>query len=222
MAATTLRLYGQMGAKFGREHRFHLDTGTPAEAVAALASQIRGVREYLASAREHGIDFAVFVGKRNVPMEHLRLPAHEDIRIAPIIAGSKQGGLLQVVLGAALLAVAYIAPVTAGYLAPAGLAMLAGGVVQMLTPLPGGVGARDNPANTPNYNFNGPVNTQAQGNPVPLAYGKVYCGSAVISAGIDVADTAYIPLTGGSPLGDMGGGSWAGGSNSPYVRPAAP
>jgi predicted phage tail protein len=211
-----------MGVKFGREHRFHLDTNTPAEAVAALISQVRGVREYLASARERGIDFAVFVGKRNVSTEHLRLPAHGDIRIAPIVSGSKQGGVLQVILGAVLLVVAYFVPVTAPYLAPAGWSLIAGGVIQMLTPLPGGMGSRDNPANTPNYNFNGPINTQAQGNPVPLAYGEVYCGSAVISAGIDVDDTAYVPLTGGSWLGDMGGGSWAGGGNSPYVRPGAP
>lgn len=222
MTATTLRLYGPMGAKFGRVHRFILDTGTPAEAVAALASQVRGVREYLEGAKERGIGFAVFVGKRNLSEDHLRLPAAADIRIAPILAGSKRGGVLQIIVGVVLLAVSYFVPVTAPYLAPMGWAMIVGGVVQLLTPMPHGKSAKDSPANTPNYSFNGPINTQAQGNPVPLAYGDVYCGSAVISAGIDVIDTSYHAQRSGNPkLGDMGGGDWSGRGAIPYIRSVA-
>jgi len=36
------------------------------------------------------------------------------------------------------------------------------------------------------YVFNGAVNTTAQGHPVPVGYGRMIVGSAVISAGIDV------------------------------------
>lgn len=35
---TTIRLYGKMGAMFGRVHRVKLDTNTPAEAVRYLCS----------------------------------------------------------------------------------------------------------------------------------------------------------------------------------------
>jgi predicted phage tail protein len=42
-----------------------------------------------------------------------------------------------------------------------GAAMIFGGVVQLLTPMPKGLGAKDRPNNTPSYAFNGPLNTQA-------------------------------------------------------------
>jgi predicted phage tail protein len=40
------------------------------------------------------------------------------------------------------------------------------------------------PENKPSFLFDGPVNTIAQGHPVPVGYGEMYVGSAVISAGI--------------------------------------
>jgi hypothetical protein len=103
----------------------------------------------------------------------------------------------------------------------AGIAMIAGGVVQLLTPVPKGMSAKDASANTPSYNFNGPVNTEAQGHPVPLFYGgPMTVGSAVASAGIDTVDTAYVPtydgLIGFLKHGFMGGGMWTG-SGSPQV-----
>jgi hypothetical protein len=43
----------------------------------------------------------------------------------------------------------------------------------------------ERPENTPNYVFHGPINTEAQGHPVPvLLGGPLRIGSAVISAGI--------------------------------------
>lgn len=45
-----------------------------------------------------------------------------------------------------------------------------------------------NPNNQPSYVFNGAVNTTAQGQPVPLGYGRMTVGSAVISAGITVEE----------------------------------
>ena len=44
----------------------------------------------------------------------------------------------------------------------------------------------ERPENKPSYSFNGAVNTTAQGHPVPVGYGRLVVGSAVISAGIDV------------------------------------
>ena len=50
--------------------------------------------------------------------------------------------------------------------------------------------AKDGPNNGASYNFNGPVNTTAQGNPVPLLYGELFVGSSTISAGIYSEDQA--------------------------------
>lgn len=82
--------------------------------------------------------------------------------------------------------------------------MVVGGVVQMLSPQPKGMGAKDSPDNQPSYSMNGAVNTQAQGNPVPLAYGgPLIVGSALISGGIyaeDLANNAYINENNGGIL----------------------
>ena len=102
------------------------------------------------------------------------------IRISPVIRGSKQAGLLQTIVGAVLVVVGLVYQP----LLPAGLAMLAGDVIQMLSPQAKGLGTQDSPNNRPSYSFNGAVNTSVQGNPVPLLYGRMIVGSAVISAGI--------------------------------------
>ena len=66
-----------------------------------------------------------------------------------------------------------------------GVSLVLGGIAQMLTPLPKlpASGARDEIQS--DY-FNGPVNTTAQGGAVPVLYGELFVGSAVISAGISV------------------------------------
>ncbi len=188
-----VRLYGRLGARFGRV--FHLAVRSPAEAVRALCVQVPGLRRELATSHERGIRYACFVGRRNIGEAELELPpGGDDIRIAPVLAGAKQSGLFQTILGAAILAVAYFNPggfltgpmVTAAY--GMGASMALGGVVQMLSPQQAGLSVRDSPDNGASYNFNGPVNTSAQGNPVPLLYGEMVVGSAVISAGIYAED----------------------------------
>lgn len=66
---TTIRLYGKLGAMFGRVHRVHLDTNTPAEAVRYLCSQFPKAKAYLMGAKDQGVGFAVFRGKENIDAE---------------------------------------------------------------------------------------------------------------------------------------------------------
>ncbi|SAI70462.1 Phage-related protein%2C tail component [Bordetella ansorpii] len=70
------------------------------------------------------------------------------------------------------------------------MALALGGITQMLAPQQRGLSTRDSPDNGASYNFNGPVNTTAQGNPVPVLYGEMFVGSAVVSAGIYAEDQA--------------------------------
>ncbi len=58
----------------------------------------------------------------------------------------------------------------------------------MLAPQPKATAGGAEVTNLPSYTFNGPINTTAQGNPVPLGYGRMIVGSAVISAGITADD----------------------------------
>lgn len=184
----TVRLYGKLGAKFGRAHR--LAVASTAEAVRALCVLLPGFEREMMTSGDRGVTYACFLGSENINEEALQAPAgQDDIRIAPVIRGAKRGGLFQTVLGVALLAVAWWNPlgwstaIAYGAMA-AGAGMAIGGVFQMLAPTQQGLGTADRPENGASYNFNGPVNTTAQGNPVPLGYGKKIVGSAVVSAGI--------------------------------------
>ncbi len=104
----------------------------------------------------------------------------------PVIIGSKKAGLLQTILGAALVVVGVVTQQY--YVATAGISLVAGGVVQMLSPQPAGLASKQDAENRASYAFGGVTNTAAQGNPVPLLYGRRRIGGAIISAGIYVED----------------------------------
>ena len=190
----TIRLYGKLGTKFGRVHRLAVET--PREAIKALSVLYDGFEQYMNEAHLRGMTFAVFKGDKNIDKNELHLNTGQEIRIAPVVIGSKRGGFFQTILGVALIAVASImsggaaaafaAGGMAGSMAMAGAAMALGGVVQMLSPQPKGLSMRQDPDNKPSYAFGGVVNTTASGNPVPLLYtqDRKEVGGAIISAGI--------------------------------------
>lgn len=162
-----------------REHR--MTTGSGWGDIIGYFKQFAGFEKFMLESKDKGLRFAVFNGKENIGEDDLGKPTGRHvIRIVPVIVGSKRAGLLQTIVGAVLVVVGLVySP-----LLPAGLAMLAGGVIQMLSPQAKGLGTQDGPNNRPSYSFNGAVNTSVQGNPVPLLYGRMIVGSAVISAGI--------------------------------------
>lgn len=198
-----VRLYGTLGARFGRVHR--LVVNSAAEAIRALSVQLPGFERFFYEAKDRGVVFAVFHGRRNIGQDELgHPPGRAEIRIAPVIAGSKRAGMMQTVIGVALIAVATLATAGVagagfagigaggiwGTVGALGISMAISGVAQMATKQPIGLDASDKADNQPSYSFNGPVNTQAQGNPVPLLYGRMIVGSAVLSAGIYAEDKA--------------------------------
>ena len=71
-----VRLYGIAGARFGRVHR--LAVSSTAEAVRALSVLIPGFRKFLLAARDNGLTFAVFNGRRNLGEDDLGAPVGGD------------------------------------------------------------------------------------------------------------------------------------------------
>lgn len=162
----------------------------------ALGVILPGFKKFMLNAKDNGLTFAVFNGRRNLAEEQLQHPVgDEEIRIAPVIIGSKSGGLFQAILGAVIIAIAYFNPggfltgpgVTAAY--GLGASMALGGVIQMLSPQARGL-ASSSGDNGTSYYFNGPVNSSAQGDAVPIVYGRMRVGSKRISAGIYAEDQA--------------------------------
>ena len=137
----------------------------------------------------------------------------EVFSITPVIAGAGRG-LGSILAGVALITVAVLAPV-AGFSAAAGgftatgagvtatgaatfagaAAAFAGnigvglvfmGIAQTISPQPSLDKTIDESAQLESFSFSNVVNTSRQGLPVPIAYGRVFVGSAIISSGLDV------------------------------------
>ncbi|WP_368865356.1 hypothetical protein [Stenotrophomonas maltophilia] len=98
----------------------------------------------------------------------------DDIRIAPVLVGSKCGGVLQTIVGVALIVVVGIpgGPGAAagiaslwGAVGAAGWSLAIGGVAQMLSVQPRGLRTKESSENTPSYSMNGPVNGRPRATP---------------------------------------------------------
>ena len=188
-----VKLYGVLRKHFGRE--FELDVNSTRDAIQALCNMIPGFEKFLSNGEERGLVFTVFSGTRNLSPDDLDLKGDDagDIRIAPIIQGSKQAGLFTTILGVVLVVAGFF---TFGTTSAVGVAMMAGGaamglsgVVQMLSPTANtGSLDRNEDGNNPSYGFGGAVTTIAQGNPYPLLYGEREIGGAVESGGIYTQD----------------------------------
>ena len=199
---TTILLSGSLARQFGRRHS--LVVGSAAEAVRALCAMLPGFKRYMVNAKDRGLEFAVFAGKRNLGLEQLHDPCSKQvIRLIPALRGAKNSGWLQTVIGVAVIVVAGIASGGTGFAALGagfsaggiygvaaniGLAIALGGVSQIIAGTPRGLGTKEESSNQPSYSFSGVVNVLAQGGCVPVGYGEMIVGSAVISAGIYAED----------------------------------
>ncbi|MNF35824.1 Bacteriophage lambda tail assembly protein I [compost metagenome] len=190
---TTIKLYGAL-RQFGRE--FKLSVRSPAEAVKALCVQIPGFERFISNANSKGIEFAIFRGLKNIEEKELGYSGLGDIRIAPVITGSKRAGVLSTIVGAVMIVAGIaVTGMSFGSAAPLGAALIsggiaftAGGVIQLLSPQAKGLKTSAAPENTPGYAFGSAKNTTASGNPVPLCIGRRRWGGAIISAAIYAED----------------------------------
>lgn len=182
----TIKLYGVLAKKFGKE--FRLEVENTREAMRALCVQIPGFEHFMLHAHEQGLRFAVFQDKQNISESELDM--HTDakvIKIVPRVVGAGGNGVLQVILGAILVVVGYF---TFGATSPYGVALIGagigtmvGGVAMMLMPKVDTLQDENQDGNKANKGFGGAVTTVAQGNPVPVLYGQREVGGFIASAG---------------------------------------
>lgn len=175
-------LYGILGARFGRVH--HLAVSSPSEAVHALCVKVPGFKRFLRFSEERGLSYAIFRGKKNLNESEMemRQDTAEPIRIAPIVIGSKGGGLFATIAGLALVVIGAVTQQY--YLAAAGVGLMIGGIAMSMSPSPVGILDNEGDGNKPSYAFGGAVTTLAQGRCKPLLYGERDIGGALISAGV--------------------------------------
>ena len=203
-----VKVYGALREQLG-QGRFEFVADTPVQALKALLVNFPGLEKWLIDSEQRGVGYRVTVGKQSIHNEDvsgLFLPwSNQDVfAITPVFMGAG-GGVTQTLIGAALIGLALVNPFgaaaigTFGLTAPilvntivgvAGASLFLGGVSQMIspTPKPPGLVEQNEAARLESNSFSGIVNTTRQGVPVPIAYGRVFVGGAVISASLDTDD----------------------------------
>jgi predicted phage tail protein len=178
MAHVRIVLHGFLGKQFGRRHRYHINT--PAEGYRALCATLPGFEQAFVRF-PHTYAFVSDRAALETPMEG-DMPVRKEMHIVPMVKGS--GKVLRVIAGVVIAVVgAYFGQAWAVQF---GAALAFSGVAEMLTKKPSLAiaASKQDTEKVESYFFRGPLNTTEQGVPVPVAYGDVFCGSVVISAGI--------------------------------------
>ena len=204
----TVKVYGALKKRLGGQGTFELDVNTPAEAIKALTANFQGLDKWMVDSEQHGVGYKVQLGKEIIGEEQIESLLHpwserEVFSITPVVTGAGRG-FTNILIGAALIGLAFATGGTSagltfsvgtsgiGFTASAGiyaqlanfgLLMILGGIAQMLSP----TDELDMKEAThlQNYSFSGIVNTSQVGTPVPIAYGRVFVGSSVISSDLE-------------------------------------
>lgn len=183
----TIRLYGVLAKKFGKE--FRLDVESTSEAMRALCVQVEGFEKFMLHAHEQGLEFAVFQDGHNISEKELEMTTNaKTIKVVPKVVGAGgDNGVLNTILGAVMVVVGavamYFGQAWGASLVGAGIGMMVGGVAQMLMPKVDITQDQNSDGNKANFGFGGAVTTIAQGNPVPVLYGQREVGGFIASAG---------------------------------------
>ena len=246
---THVKLMGELGEKFGSEWQMNVKNFR--DIFKLIECQTEGFKQYILDSAEKGIDFTVLNGEDLVEdgLDLMLAPAKDTVVITPVATGAGESDIIKVIVGAVLFFFGpkYVPQIpgttntipipqpgggtlevtgglnTAGQLATIGVQALGvglamSGVTGYLTP--------DSPSEAgDSYLFDGPQNNVKQGVPVPVCYGQLIVGGAVINFGF-VEDRLGYEVSGYTRItksensaansweGDTGGGGQGSGSGS--------
>jgi predicted phage tail protein len=181
--------HGELANKFGSEHTFQAATITLL--VQGLILQLGGeFRDYFAAGK-----WVISINGEQLAPEQMmqKFDPSVEVHIQPVVAGESTAA--KIIIGAVLIYITLgsatpwvIAHAAAIQAVGAGLIMQ--GITGMLTKTPT-IPSFSGSAQNPNYFFNGGTNTNTEGAPVPLVYGRVQrAGSVVISNGITIGQVS--------------------------------
>ena len=195
-----IKLYGEL-AEFVGHKEFEVQVDSLQNAVSFLLNNFAGIEKYM-----NPRYYQVKVGDYAVDETEILHPiGQEDIHFVPVITGAGRG-FGKILLGAALIGIAFLMPVASGGLslgagikagslakvgfmtkmvAGVGASLVLSGVSDMLFPLPDVPAFEDTQDPRLSFSFGGTQQTGRAGTPVPLVYGEIFTGSVVISGSID-------------------------------------
>jgi len=224
----TIRLFGHLGRKFGKVHRYIVSS--PGEAIKAMCCTIAGFREYVERTHANS-GFRVVVGGEDLAPDQLHeLSGGQEIRIIPVVRGAKNA-LQQVILGVVIIAAVYFTGGTAAgsflqassgnWLSAAvlniGVAMALGGVAGLLMSPPNPQ-AYGTDATAPGSYLFGGAEQSMDTKKVPVLYGRLEVPLVPVSVENSVTPL-WVSVFGGA--GD-GLGNWTGdGITTPLIATLA-
>ena len=181
----TICLHGSLKRDFGNRFCFH--AVSPADALNGLFSQINGLREKIRAGTFWVRLNGIIQTEQSLEQNFRQPEKNAVVHIIPRTAGAGRAG--QLIAGVVLVVIGAVAnaygQAWGGMLIRAGVGLALGGVAQMLSKQPNLNANVQGQKASKNTAFSNLDNTIAQGQPVPLAYGLVYCGSRVISQGVE-------------------------------------
>lgn len=196
-------LGGVLARAMGRAEWKGLHVQTPAEAIRAIDVNLKGkLRAYL-SGKGRDRYYTVCLGSKDnaLDKEEITRPSGQgDIYILPVVKG-KKSGLAKVLIGAALIGLAFAtgglslaagslsATFLGGLTASLGASLILGGITQMLTPSPSFNQNSEGDSRGSNV-FNGNAVGVSQGGAVGLVYGRMLVIPMPISISFQAVDQA--------------------------------
>lgn len=204
-----VKLLGELGRRFGRYYKFFVES--PRDVISALARQLDGFREYLATAHENGIGFRlVTTSADGIDYQELNM-ACERMVLAPIVTGA--GAVGRILLGVALIALSFVSFGTGAWAGVLGSfqtgafaatgsmmafslggALLFSGISAILAPpvttIDTGTGSSSQKRKD-SFMFDRAAELTTQGFPMPIVYGTFLVNApAVISSSISTQNIA--------------------------------
>jgi len=189
-----VKVYGALRKRLG-QCRFEFDVNTPAQAIKALCVNFPGLDKWFIDSEQDGIGYRVSVGREKISNdpEAFGLPFSdkEVFSLTPVVAGAGRG-TGQILAGVALVALTLVPgglPISGALATKIGLlggSLILSGIATAISPQPDLDSTLDESVQLESFTFSNVVNTQRQGMPVPIAYGRLFVGSAVLSSGLDV------------------------------------
>jgi predicted phage tail protein len=198
-----IHLYGSLAEKFGAE-AIELTANTAPDLMLALRSIFPEWRSFLQEFPDlvfvlSGDDKAT---PRGIESEFIESQFGDATEVHIIPAQDGAGIEIAALMGITNVFAAFVVNTIASML----ISMALGAVMQALAPSPQtGAGSKNQVAEAQSFLFNGAINVEQQGGPVPIIYGYFMSGSTVVSAAVDVEQLLTTPAQSVPPAN--GGGS---------------
>ena len=189
---TQVTLHGILAKEFKKT--FSLAIKRPKEVFDAISCTHNNFRHRIVELANQGVHFTLLVdGKKMTTIEDLSIVSdNQQIDIIPLVCGAGKAGAIIAVIALGILTGGAGIVLSMSFLTNIGVGLVMMGIQMALAPKP----KMDRPSADVNsakqsFLFSSKANTAEQGIPVPVGYGRLRVGSAVIQSTIKSYPQAF-------------------------------